>query len=98
MTDKTGRNDPCPCGSGKKYKACCMQNKKPTFSMGQRKFTAKVITKTDPASDPQTPRTPGNIKPPDYTALMERSFGNAIFDNDQPPAPSNPNEFIAKGE
>ncbi len=20
---KTGRNDPCPCGSGKKYKACC---------------------------------------------------------------------------
>jgi hypothetical protein len=21
---KTGRNDPCPCGSGKKYKRCCM--------------------------------------------------------------------------
>jgi uncharacterized protein len=21
--DKTGRNDPCPCGSGKKYKKCC---------------------------------------------------------------------------
>ncbi|STZ75977.1 yecA family protein [Bergeriella denitrificans] len=21
--EKTGRNDPCPCGSGKKYKACC---------------------------------------------------------------------------
>ena len=20
---KTGRNDPCPCGSGKKYKRCC---------------------------------------------------------------------------
>ena len=20
---KTGRNDPCPCGSGKKYKNCC---------------------------------------------------------------------------
>jgi preprotein translocase subunit SecA len=20
---KIGRNDPCPCGSGKKYKACC---------------------------------------------------------------------------
>ena len=19
----TGRNDPCPCGSGKKYKRCC---------------------------------------------------------------------------
>ena len=22
---KIGRNDPCPCGSGKKYKNCCMQ-------------------------------------------------------------------------
>jgi preprotein translocase subunit SecA len=21
--DKVGRNDPCPCGSGKKYKKCC---------------------------------------------------------------------------
>ncbi len=24
MNVKTGRNDPCPCGSGKKYKKCCM--------------------------------------------------------------------------
>ena len=23
ITDKIGRNDPCPCGSGKKYKKCC---------------------------------------------------------------------------
>ena len=23
VTGKVGRNDPCPCGSGKKYKACC---------------------------------------------------------------------------
>ena len=22
--EKNGRNDPCPCGSGKKYKNCCM--------------------------------------------------------------------------
>ena len=21
---KIGRNDPCPCGSGKKYKRCCL--------------------------------------------------------------------------
>ena len=24
---KVGRNDPCPCGSGKKYKKCCGANK-----------------------------------------------------------------------
>ena len=23
--EKVGRNDPCPCGSGKKYKACCVK-------------------------------------------------------------------------
>ncbi|MEW6615218.1 MAG: preprotein translocase subunit SecA [Thermodesulfobacteriota bacterium] len=23
--NKTGRNEPCPCGSGKKYKKCCLQ-------------------------------------------------------------------------
>ncbi len=22
---KVGRNDPCPCGSGKKYKKCCLE-------------------------------------------------------------------------
>ncbi|MGE5607744.1 MAG: SEC-C metal-binding domain-containing protein, partial [Bacillota bacterium] len=25
-TPKVGRNDPCPCGSGKKYKKCCGAN------------------------------------------------------------------------
>lgn len=24
--DKVGRNEPCPCGSGKKYKKCCGKN------------------------------------------------------------------------
>jgi SWIM/SEC-C metal-binding protein len=23
QSEKIGRNDPCPCGSGKKYKKCC---------------------------------------------------------------------------
>ena len=27
-TVKVGRNDPCPCGSGKKYKFCCMNKAK----------------------------------------------------------------------
>ena len=24
---KVGRNDPCPCGSGRKHKRCCMKGK-----------------------------------------------------------------------
>ena len=26
MSNKSGRNDACPCGSGKKYKKCCALN------------------------------------------------------------------------
>jgi hypothetical protein len=29
MSNKIGRNAPCPCGSGKKYKACCMNKSQP---------------------------------------------------------------------
>ena len=38
---KVGRNDPCPCGSGKKYKNCCALKSHPGV---KRKFTAKVLT------------------------------------------------------
>ncbi len=39
MTKKVGRNDPCPCGSGKKYKKCCEDK------LGaKRKFEASVIS------------------------------------------------------
>lgn len=38
MSEKIGRNDPCPCGSGKKYKQCCLKG-----SSGQRKLKAKWL-------------------------------------------------------
>jgi uncharacterized protein YecA (UPF0149 family) len=25
QVEPVGRNEPCPCGSGKKYKKCCMK-------------------------------------------------------------------------
>jgi hypothetical protein len=28
MVKEIGRNDPCPCGSGKKYKKCCLGTEK----------------------------------------------------------------------
>lgn len=26
LLPKIGRNEPCPCGSGKKFKKCCIEN------------------------------------------------------------------------
>jgi hypothetical protein len=39
MTKKVGRNDPCPCGSGKKFKKCCEERLGP-----KRKFQASVLS------------------------------------------------------
>lgn len=30
-----GRNDKCPCGSGKKYKNCCGRDHKTTYEWGE---------------------------------------------------------------
>ena len=35
--DAVGKNDPCPCGSGKKYKACCGKKVKRAMNVRSRK-------------------------------------------------------------
>ncbi|MBL7178771.1 MAG: SEC-C domain-containing protein [Desulfobacterales bacterium] len=35
---KTGRNQPCPCGSGKKYKKCCLNKAKPPLDLLWRRL------------------------------------------------------------
>ena len=67
---KVGRNDPCPCGSGKKYKQCCWNKRLP---LGKRKFKASVIS-----SGGRGGGGLGNQLPD----LMERTFGEAIKGND----------------
>ena len=99
MVDKIGRNDPCPCGSGKKYKNCCLQKQQPKgSSLGRRKITAKVlsaggINKPLPIGQEQR-QAPGVV---DYATLMERSFGEALhIHEEKPPIPLNPSEYLEK--
>lgn len=40
MSTKIGRNASCPCGSGKKYKYCCMR-KKLALKTAQRQLRVK---------------------------------------------------------
>jgi|GEM_PF-2888903 len=51
---KPGRNDPCPCGSGKKYKHCCLLNPAPSDVRDE------VERAATPAWD-ANPWTPGPI-------------------------------------
>lgn len=74
MNDKIGRNDPCPCGSGKKYKQCCMLKSTQGKPL---KFRAKVLS-----SQPSNPIMTG-------PNLMDRTFGDAVknAENNPPPKP-----------
>lgn len=43
MSKKIGRNDPCPCGSGIKYKRCCLNNKSVTINKNTSKSEGPVV-------------------------------------------------------
>ncbi|HSX12160.1 MAG TPA: SEC-C metal-binding domain-containing protein [Rhabdochlamydiaceae bacterium] len=47
MTSKVGRNDPCPCGSGKKFKKCCEER------MVRKKFSATILSAGRPEQTTQ---------------------------------------------
>ena len=40
---KIGRNDPCPCGSGKKYKRCCINRDASAFSFTQEESETAIF-------------------------------------------------------
>lgn len=43
MTREAGRNDPCPCGSGRKFKACCLHRSRTQESGGRQLSEATVL-------------------------------------------------------
>jgi tetratricopeptide (TPR) repeat protein len=47
---KPGRNDPCPCGSGKKFKKCCEEERRPASAMQSH------ASQVSPSASEQTAR------------------------------------------
>ncbi|MDO8726124.1 MAG: SEC-C metal-binding domain-containing protein [Candidatus Methanoperedens sp.] len=45
MSNKIGRNDPCPCGSGVKYKRCCLNTKSVTINKTTSKSEGPVVSR-----------------------------------------------------
>lgn len=90
MAAKAGRNDPCPCGSGKKYKQCCWQ--KDNAPPQKKKFTAKLLSGGEVTQE--GPSKGASFRGVD---LMERTFGQAIQKADDegiPPISTKPGEYI----
>lgn len=65
LPKKIGRNDPCPCGSGKKYKHCCLQSDRP--GIGSTKLYDVL------------PKLSG-LKAPKIKAFLEKHDGAPIMD------------------
>jgi hypothetical protein len=87
---KAGRNDPCPCGSGKKYKKCCLANDReaslsrtaviePPPSPVASPRSVPFVTQQNPKSAGSTAparvaETPSHPLPPDPIAERADSF------------------------
>jgi TolA-binding protein len=65
----TGRNDPCPCGSGKKYKRCCLDKDE----AAEREALAARVTR---------PISPGQ-RSSEILAEMREALGAISVDEDE---------------
>jgi hypothetical protein len=71
---KTGRNDPCPCGSGKKFKKCCL---------GKSLLTA-------PTSQDAPPIPAAASAVPQQTSAWRKPSSTEKLAPEKPPRPRNP--------
>src|SRR5260370_32945948 len=53
---KPGRNDPCPCGSGNKYKKCCLANEGAAASEQLAKPEGRALETAGAHRPPLRPR------------------------------------------
>jgi len=79
---KVGRNDPCPCGSGKKFKKCCEEK------TSTKKFEAKILSSSQGNTSPGAEKVRSLfsrkvevVSPPKHTPPPE----DAPTDNPSPP-------------
>jgi hypothetical protein len=74
--ERVGRNEPCPCGSGKKYKKCCLNKTKalPNYPIG-------TVALYGPDDKTTTKIVAGVITHEDAEPIIERWVGTNVKDN-----------------
>jgi hypothetical protein len=71
-----GRNDPCPCGSGKKYKKCCLSKQKASV-----RFPIGTVALYGPDDKRTTKIVAGVIEEEGAEAIIERFVGTGVKDD-----------------
>lgn len=76
MEPTLGRNDPCHCGSGRKYKQCCLGKDEEKARAARAKTAAEAPASTPEPSGP-APRAPRHQtrQPWKKTATNTHGFG-----------------------
>lgn len=77
---RVGRNDPCPCGSGLKYKKCCMADHKGPDSI-QEKYLREYRIRLKGSEDVQGIRAAGRIAV-ETLELVERHIRPGLVTDD----------------
>ena len=62
---KAGRNDPCPCGSGKKYKKCCWALNQGILPNPARIAASLQSTVIDTTLGSTSPAPAKSVRPPE---------------------------------
>lgn len=82
MGKKIGRNDPCPCGSGKKYKNCCLGKQEKTDNIIS--FPNKGSLNSHNTAEPTEPAD-ASFQAAEHNKNMNQYFehgGNSAFRNE----------------
>lgn len=58
---QVGRNDPCPCGSGRKYKACCLHHPAPRPLVERCRWLLSKATRYAGRTDPMALESLGHL-------------------------------------
>jgi hypothetical protein len=80
MMSKIGRNDPCPCGSGKKYKKCCLLKEQQGYEQ-KRSVAGRRKDETDDFFE-DLPAEPTGLR--DENEAMEASAQSLLELEDEP--------------
>jgi hypothetical protein len=74
MTARPGRNEPCHCGSGRKYKHCCLEKDEAKAAAARAKTAAEAAARPAPAEAPAPTRTPKPQTHQPWKATTSKGF------------------------
>jgi hypothetical protein len=89
MSKKAGRNDPCPCGSGKKYKSCHWGQEQPQSDTSRKSLFGRIHGSTGSSAVKKT-FAAKVLKSGGAQDLVEKTFAESLDQarhEELPPSP-----------